>query len=158
MAERRSARARMAPLFAVYRWILLVMITVALIALIPTAITEFADSSSTGVPGTATVTHCDKQAYQTCYGDFTSSDGRVVLTNVVIAGGGEDSVGTRLAAYGDTATRTINVPLSGPIIVRNIALPIVLVLMWIPLVWLCIWRPIKRRVLRRRQRTAEATT
>jgi hypothetical protein len=157
MAERRSARSRMAPLFAVYRWILLVIVTIALVALIPTAITEFADSSSTGVPGTATVTHCDKQAYQTCYGDFTSTDGRVVITSAEIAGGGEDSVGTKLDAYGDTATRTINVPLSGPIIVRNIALPIVLVLIWIPLVWLCVWRPIKRRVLRRRQGTGKAT-
>lgn len=157
MTERRSARSRMAPLFAVYRWILFVIITVALIALIPTAITEFADSSSTGVPGTATVTHCNKQAYQTCYGDFTSSDNRVVISNAEIAGGGEDSVGTKLAAYGDTATRTINVPLSGPIIFRNIALPIVLLLMWIPLVWLCVWRPIKRRVVRRRQRTVRGT-
>jgi hypothetical protein len=154
MAERRSARVRTSPLFAVYRWILFVIITIAGIAFIPYAITELADSSSAGVPGTATVTNCDKQAYQTCYGDFTSSDGRVVITNAKVSGGGEDAVGTKLAAYGDAATRTINAPLSGPTIARNIALPIVLVLMWIALFWLCIWRPIKRRTLRRRQQAA----
>lgn len=155
MAERRGARARMAPIFSVYRWILFVIITIAGIAFIPNAITELANSSSAGVPGTATVTNCDKQAYQTCYGNFTSSDGRVVITDGKIPAGGEDSVGTKLTAYGDAATRTINVPLSGPIAVRNIALPIVLVLFWIPLCWLCIWRPIKRRTLRRRQPRAK---
>jgi hypothetical protein len=153
MAERRSAQARMSPIFAVYRWILFVIITIAAIAFIPYAITELADSSSAGVPGTATVTNCDKQAYQTCYGNFTSSAGGVTITNAKISGGGEDNVGTKLTAYGDAATRTINVPLSGPTTVRNIALPIVLVLVWIPLCWLCIWRPIKRRALRRQQRS-----
>ena len=153
MAERRSAQSRMSSIFAVYRWILFVIITIAAIAFIPYAITELADSSSAGVPGTATVTTCDKQAYQTCYGNFTSSDSRVTITNAKISGGGEDSVGTKLAAFGDAPTRTINVPLSGPITARNIALPIVLVLIWIPLFWLCVWRPIKRRALRRRQRS-----
>lgn len=155
MTERRSAQARLSPVFAVYRWILFVIITIAAIAFIPYAITELADSSSAGVPGTATVTSCDKQAYQTCYGNFTSSDGRVTITDAKISGGGEDSVGTKLTAYGDMASRTINVPLSGGIMVRNIALPIVLVLIWIPLCWLCIWRPIKRRNRRRRQRRLE---
>jgi hypothetical protein len=154
MAERRSARARMAPVFAVFRWLYFAVITIALVAIIPTAIMDLAGYSSAGVPGTATVTHCDTQAYQTCYGDFTSSDGRTVITNAALTDGREESVGTTASAYGDAATRTISVTLSGPITGYDIVLPIVLVLMWIPLFWLCIWRPIKRRVLRHRQRTA----
>lgn len=158
MAERRSARARMAPVFAVFRWLYFVVITVALVAIIPTAIMDVAGYSSAGVPGTATVTQCSTQAYQTCFGDFTSSDGRIVITNAALTDGREESVGTTASAYGDAATRTISVTLSGPVALYDIALPVVLVLMWIPLFWLCIWRPIKRRALRRRQQPARGTT
>ncbi|HWE91360.1 MAG TPA: hypothetical protein VG317_18005 [Pseudonocardiaceae bacterium] len=105
-----------------------------------------------GQVGSVVVTRCNNAAFPDCYGDFSSADGSVSITDTKIAGAGYDHVGDKYTAYGDPATKSISIPRNGGDIAIDIVGPLILLLVWVPSFLYCVYLPIRRRRLRHRQR------
>ena len=151
MSDRRTFAGRFPRTFRVFMWLYFLMFTIALAALIPASVKDLSTLATPGQVGTVVVTRCNNAAYPDCYGDFSSADGSVSITDAKISGAGYDHVGDRSTAYGDPVGKTISIPRNGGDIAIDIVGPLLLLLVWVPAFLYCIYLPVRRR-LRRRQR------
>jgi hypothetical protein len=149
MSDRRTFAGRWPRAFRVVAWLYFLVFTIGAVGFIPSAIRDLATLATPGQVGTVVVTRCTSAYYPSCYGDFTSTNGGVTITDAKIAGGGYDNVGDRHVAYGDSATGSISIPRSGGDITMDIVLSLVLLLLWIPSFVYCVYLPIRRRRSRR---------
>jgi hypothetical protein len=104
MSDRRTFAGRWPRAFRVVAWLYFLVFTIGAVAYIPSAVRDLATLATPGQVGTVVVTRCTSSYYPSCYGDFTSGNGSVTITDAKIAGGAYDTVGDRHTAYGDVVS------------------------------------------------------